>query len=76
MACSTNNSVVKGMLSMRGVTGLRIPPSDNSETAAAHAMAEAKNLKLCKAGAKIAVIHGTKEETPDESNIMKIIDIE
>jgi len=33
-------------------------------------------LKLCKAGAKIAVIHGSKEETPDESNIMKIIDIE
>ena len=33
-------------------------------------------MNMTKTGAKIAVIHGTNEETPDESNIMKILDIE
>jgi hypothetical protein len=33
-------------------------------------------MKLAKSGTKIAVIHGTKEDTPDESNQMKILDIE
>ena len=32
-------------------------------------------MKLCKTGLKVAVIHGTNEETPDESNIMKILDV-
>lgn len=31
-------------------------------------------MKLCKTGSKIAVIHGTNEDTPDESNVMKILD--
>jgi len=33
-------------------------------------------MGLCESGSKIAVIHGTNEETPDESNIMKILDME
>jgi len=33
-------------------------------------------MGLCSAGNKVVTIHGTKEETPDESNIMKILDIE
>jgi len=32
-------------------------------------------MKLTKTGSKVAVIHGTNEETPDESNIMKILDV-
>lgn len=40
-----------------------------------HVIQEAKNLKLCKAGSKVAIIHGTNEDTPDESNIMKIVDV-
>jgi len=32
-------------------------------------------MKLVKTGAKVAVIHGTNEETHDESNIMKILDV-
>lgn len=31
-------------------------------------------MKLCKTGSKVAVIHGTNEDTPDESNVMKILD--
>ena len=37
-------------------------------------MNEAKKMGLVKAGDKMAVIHGTNEDTPDESNIMKILD--
>ena len=33
-------------------------------------------MNMVKGGAKVAVIHGTNEETPDESNIMKILTIE
>jgi len=33
-------------------------------------------MGLAKPGSKIAVIHGTQEDTPDESNQMKILDIE
>ena len=36
---------------------------------------KAKEMKLVKPGQKVAVIHGTNEDTPDESNIMKIIDV-
>jgi len=37
---------------------------------------EAKKMKMIKSGAKIAVLHATSEGNPDESNIMKVIDIE
>jgi hypothetical protein len=33
-------------------------------------------MGLCKKGDKVVTIHGDKEETPDESNILKIINIE
>lgn len=36
----------------------------------------ARDMGLCASGHKVVTIHGTKEETPDESNIMKILDIE
>ena len=36
---------------------------------------KAKEMKLVKPGQKVAVIHGTQEDTPDESNIMKILDV-
>jgi hypothetical protein len=36
----------------------------------------AKELGLCKPGNKVVTIHGSQEETPDESNILKILDIE
>lgn len=36
----------------------------------------AKEQHMCKAGDKVACIHGQKEDTPDESDIMKIVDVE
>jgi len=40
------------------------------------AIQAAKERYLCKSGRKVICIHGTNEETPDESSILKIIDIE
>lgn len=37
---------------------------------------QAKEMGLCKQGNKVITIHGTNEESPDESNILKILDIE
>ena len=33
-------------------------------------------MGLCKEKGKVITIHGTNEDTPDESNIIKILDIE
>jgi len=36
---------------------------------------EAKGMRLCKTGTKVAIVHATNEETPEESNIMKLLDV-
>jgi hypothetical protein len=61
---------------MRGVNGFKIPTSQGNDTVIQFVIAEAKKMNMTKAGAKIAVLHATGEGTSDESNIMKIIDIE
>jgi len=37
---------------------------------------QAKEKNLCKPGRKVISLHGTDEETPDESSILKIIDVD
>jgi len=37
---------------------------------------EAKDRGLCKSGNKIICIQANNEETPDESSVMKVIDIQ
>ncbi len=64
------------MNALRGVIGFKIPTFQGTDGVIQFVIQEAKAMKLCKIGSKIAVIHGTNEETPDESNIMKILDIE
>lgn len=41
-----------------------------------HAIAEAKKMKLCMGGAKVVSISGTNEDTPEETNFMKIMNVE
>lgn len=36
----------------------------------------AKENHLAKSGAKVVVIQAIQEDTPEESNIMKIVDVE
>jgi purine nucleoside phosphorylase len=61
---------------MRGVVGFKIPTFQGTDNVIQFVISEAKNMKMISAGGKVAVIHGTNEETPDESNIMKILTIE
>jgi len=61
---------------MRGVVGLKIPTFQGTDNVIQFVITEAKKMGLAKSGSKVAVIHGTNEETPDESNIMKILTIE
>ena len=61
---------------MRGVVGFKIPTFQGTDNVIQFVISEAKNMNMCKTGSKVAVIHGTNEETPDESNIMKILTIE
>ena len=57
----------------RGVFGMSIP-TYNADMVISQCITQSKDLKLIKAGQKIAVIHGTNEDSPDESNVMKILD--
>ena len=76
LACSINAHAVRQMNTMRGVIGLKIPTFQGTDNVIQFLISEAKSMELVKSGDKSAVIHGTNEDTPDESNIMKILDIE
>jgi len=58
---------------MRGVTSFKC---GNSGSVINECVAAAKEMGLVQSGAKVAVVHSTGEETSDESNVMKILDIE
>lgn len=62
------------MNSIRGVIGHKIESFQGTDQVIAGSIKDAKTLGLCKTGSKIAVIYGSNEDTPDESNIMKILD--
>ena len=65
-------SVVRQMNYMRGVIGLKIPTFQGTDNVINFVIEEAKKMGLCKEGC-VAVMHGTDEDCPDESNIFKII---
>jgi pyruvate kinase len=75
LACSLTSNSVRQMCAMRGVIGMKIPTFQGSDNVINFLIHEAKNMGLTKKGAKIAAIYGTNEETPDESNIMKILEV-
>jgi len=76
LACSINAHVATQMNIMRGVVGFKVPTFQDTDNVIQFVISEAKNLGMTKTGSKVVVIHGTYEETPDESNIMKILEIE
>jgi len=49
-------------------------PTYNADQVISQCISSAKEKKIVKAGQKIAILHGSNEETPDESDIMKILD--
>jgi len=76
LACSVSLSVIRQLNVCRGVTGYKIPSYQGTDNLISLVLKQAKEQHLCKPGRKVITIHGTSEETPDESTIMKIITVE
>ena len=76
LACSTSQSVIKQLNVARGVIGYKIPSYQGVDSLLNATVQQAKEKNLCKPGRKVLTIHGTDEETPDESSVLKILDVE
>ena len=76
LACSINGSIVRQMNTMRGCIGFKIPTFQGTDNVIQFVIQEARKMGLTKNTSQVAVIHGTNEDSPDESNIFKILDIE
>ena len=76
LACSVVRSVIRNLQTVRGVWGYKIPSYQGSDNVIQMVVKVAKENHLVKSGGKVVCIHSTNEDTPDESNIMKIVDVE
>lgn len=76
LAACINNQVIRSLQTVRGITGLKIPTFVGTDNVLQLVIKEAKERNLCKSGHKVVCIHSNNEDTPDESNILKIIDIQ
>lgn len=76
LACSVSLSVIRQLNLSRGVIAFKIPSYQGTDNLLALTVQQAKERGLCKPGRKVISLHGTDEETPDESSILKIIDVE
>jgi len=76
LACSMDEKIIKQLQCVRGVWGYRIDSYQGSDNVIQMVVRVAKENHMIKAGDKIVCIHGHKEDTPDESDVMKIIDVE
>ena len=76
LACSVSLSVIRQLNCSRGLIGFKIPSYQGTDNLLALTVQQAKERNLCKPGRKVISIHGTDEETPDESSVMKILDVE
>mmetsp|Transcript_8070 Transcript_8070/g.9202 ORF Transcript_8070/g.9202 Transcript_8070/m.9202 type:complete len:503 (-) Transcript_8070:41-1549(-) len=76
LACSVSAHIVRQMNLSRGAKGFKVPSFQGTDHLLQVVIKAAKDLGLCKSGSKAITIHGTQEESPDESNVMEIMDIE
>lgn len=76
LACSTNESVIRQLNVVRGVVGMKVDTFAGAENLVQATIQQAKEKGLCKAGRKVLSITGNNEETPDETTLLKIIDVE
>lgn len=76
LACSVSLSVIRQLNYTRGVIAFKVPSYQGTDNLLALTVQQAKEKGLCKPGRKVICLHGTDEETPDESSILKIIDVE
>jgi pyruvate kinase len=76
LCCSTSEEVVRSMNCQRGIMTCSAKGNMDVDDQIQYALGEAKRMKVCKTGHKVVTIHGLNEDTPDESNIMKILNVE
>ena len=74
VCASTNAQTLSQTNCLRGVIPLQIDSLAANDALFTKVCMACKEQKLVKTGSNVAFIHGTNEETPDESNIMKIVD--
>jgi pyruvate kinase len=76
LACSSKAHVIKQLQTTRGVWGYKIESYVVNDNVISSVIKVAKENRMAKSGHKVICIHGQNEDTPDESNIMKIVDVE
>ena len=76
LACSVSQNVIRQLQITRGVWGYKIPSYQGSDNVIQMVIKVAKENHMVQSGHKIVCIHGHNEDTPDESDIMKIVDVE
>ena len=68
--------MIRNLQTVRGVWGFKIPAYQTSDNVVQMVVKVAKENHLVKSGGKVIVIIAQNEDTPDESNVMKIVDVE
>jgi pyruvate kinase len=76
LACSISSSIVKQMNLTRGVVGYLIPSFQGTGNLIKMVISAAKSMGLCDIGHKVIAIHGSNEESPEESNILEVLVVE
>jgi pyruvate kinase len=64
------------MNAQRGVVSVCAKPNMDHDDQVKFAISEARKMKYCKSGNKVITVHGMNEDSPDESNVMKILNVE
>jgi pyruvate kinase len=68
---------IMGLQFVRGVTTIKMAPfNDTTDNILKLLIKEATDRGFCKSERKVVCIHSNNEDTPDESNIMKILTVE
>lgn len=76
LACSVSLPVTKQMNLSRGCIGFLIGSFLGTENLIKSIIKAAKTMGIAETGHKVIAIHGSNEESPEESNIMEVLDVE
>merc|ERR1712217_781699 len=75
LAITASDSTVRQLLPSRGVMPILTASFVGTEAVIIKALAYAKNKRMVNAGDYVVAVHGTKEECPGHSNLMKIVPV-
>eukprot|EP00331_Platyophrya_macrostoma_P019660 CAMPEP_0176475594 /NCGR_PEP_ID=MMETSP0127-20121128/43691_1 /TAXON_ID=938130 /ORGANISM="Platyophrya macrostoma, Strain WH" /LENGTH=434 /DNA_ID=CAMNT_0017871203 /DNA_START=292 /DNA_END=1596 /DNA_ORIENTATION=- len=74
-AVSVDEHTIKGLCIARGVRCLRVPSFQGTDSLIDYAIKCAKDLSGIGTGDSVLVIHGTQDGNPEQSNLLKIIQV-